>query len=301
LLRLPEPSDRRWKEVTVRHLLQHAGGWDRDKSFDPMFRPLVIARELQVPPPAGPEHIIHYMLKRPLDFDPGSRYAYSNFGFCILGRVVERVAGVPYEKYVQQNVLRPLGIRRMRIGGSLAGQRTPDEAVYYDSKKKERPAVVGKLGQRVPVPYGGFYLEAMDSHGAWIASALDLVRFAATFDAPATCKILSPKSIATMFARPEGARGLDAAGRPKRNYYACGWDVWNFGRRGMNTWHSGSLPGTSTILVRRRDGINWAVLFNSDAGSDGKALAESIDGAMHAAADAVKNWPDINLFDQYYR
>ena len=42
LLELPAPNDKRWNEITIDHLLHHTGGWDRSKSFDPMFRPIVI-------------------------------------------------------------------------------------------------------------------------------------------------------------------------------------------------------------------------------------------------------------------
>jgi N-acyl-D-amino-acid deacylase len=73
--------DQRLKEITVLEVLPHTAGWDRAKSFDPMFRPLVIARALKVPPPAKPADIIRYMMGKPLDFDPGRRYAYSNFGY----------------------------------------------------------------------------------------------------------------------------------------------------------------------------------------------------------------------------
>ncbi len=90
------PADPRWSRVTVREALQHRGGWDREASFDPMFRPVAIAREFGVEPPAGPDLIIRSMLRRPLDFDPGARYAYSNFGYCLLGRVIEKVAGQDY-------------------------------------------------------------------------------------------------------------------------------------------------------------------------------------------------------------
>ena len=70
-VRVP-PSDARLRQVTIRHLLQHLGGWDRGKSFDPMFRPVRIARELHRAPPAGPDLIIPYMWRLPLDFTPGS-------------------------------------------------------------------------------------------------------------------------------------------------------------------------------------------------------------------------------------
>ncbi|HSX80035.1 MAG TPA: serine hydrolase domain-containing protein, partial [Candidatus Saccharimonadia bacterium] len=201
VLTLPEPSDARWRQVTILHLLQHTGCWDRDKSFDPMFRSVRIAQALNVSPPAEPRHIIRYMLGQPLDFEPGSRHAYSNFGYCLLGRVIERASGVAYERYVQQEVLAPLGIRRMRLGKSLPAQRVATEVVYYADKDRTGSAVVGAIGERVPLPYGAWSLEAMDAHGGWLASAVDLVRFAAAFDVPATCHILRPESIATMFAR----------------------------------------------------------------------------------------------------
>jgi N-acyl-D-amino-acid deacylase len=296
-LRLPEPADRRWNDVTVLHLLRHTGGWDRDQSFDPMFRSVEIARARKTAPPAGPHEIIRYMLDRPMDFDPGTRYAYSNFGYCLLGRVIEQASGQGYEEYVQANVLRPLGICRMRLGKTLPELRAPDEVTYYDACGHTGPAVVGNLGQETPVPYGAFYLEAMDAHGGWIASAVDLVRFASAFDVPHACKILSPASIEMMFARPEGAAGFESDGKPKAAYYACGWMV-RPGAAGSppNTWHTGGLSGTSTLLVRRRDGLNWAVLFNTDRGPDGKRLAGLIDPLVHRAADEVTSWPEIDLF-----
>lgn len=299
VLKLPEPSDARWKRVTILHLLQHTGGWDRDKSGDPMFRSLLIARALRVSPPAEPQDVIRYMLGRPLDFDPGGGFAYSNFGFCLLGRVIERVSGLQYENYVRQEVLAPLGIRRMQLGKTLQTQRVAGEVAYYANKDRTAPAAVGLIGERVPSPYGAWSLEAMDSHGGWLASAVDLVRFAAAFDVPAACKILRPESIATMFARPEGAAGHDAGGTPKAAYYGCGWSVRPIGRQGRaNTWHTGSLDGTSTLLVRRHDGKNWAVLFNTRNGPDGKRLSGKIDGSIHRAAELVRSWPNADQFPQ---
>src|SRR5258708_5649263 len=78
--------DPRINRITIRDLLIHAGGWDRDKSFDPMFIPIRAARAVGTPSPANCETVIRYMLGQPLQFDPGSRSNYSNFGYCILGR-----------------------------------------------------------------------------------------------------------------------------------------------------------------------------------------------------------------------
>lgn len=92
--------DVRQREITIRHLLEHRGGWDRDKSFDAMFEPVRFAKLLDVPAPAGPREVIRAMLRQKLDFNPGERYAYSNFGYCLLGRVIEKLSGMTYEAYV---------------------------------------------------------------------------------------------------------------------------------------------------------------------------------------------------------
>jgi N-acyl-D-amino-acid deacylase len=104
---LPEgkSADARLQRITIRQLLQHTGGWDRDKSFDPMFRCREISKTLGTPCPPGPREIIRYMLGQPLDFDPATRYAYSNLGYCVLGRVIEKITGLAYDKYVQEQVL----------------------------------------------------------------------------------------------------------------------------------------------------------------------------------------------------
>jgi hypothetical protein len=67
-----------------------------------------------------------------------------------------------------------------------------------------------------------------------------------------------------------------------------------------NYWHTGSLPGTYTLLVRRHDGVSWAVLFNQRS-EDDKLPDSDIDPALHRAADAVRQWPKFDLFANYRR
>ena len=84
--------DARLRDITIEQLLQHRGGWDRDKSFDPMFQSVRFANQQNVQPPASQREVILSMLSQKLDFEPGERYAYSNFGYCLLGRVIEKIA-----------------------------------------------------------------------------------------------------------------------------------------------------------------------------------------------------------------
>lgn len=294
--------DPRWKDVTVRHCLQHTGGWDRGKSGDPIGIPTVIAKELGIPFPVPAEAVVRFTMGRPLDFDPGERFAYSNVGYLVLGRVIEAVTGKKYDEYVRAEVLAPAGVTRMRLGRALPEDRPADEVGYHDPANRKAACVYPpRVGEQVPVADGAMNVEGFEAHGGWVASAVDLVRFARAFDDPAKCKLLAPESIKTMWARPAGAAGHDAEGKPAAAYYGCGWDVRPVGTTGKaNTWHGGLLvPGTSTLLVRRWDGLNWAVLFNTHVGKDGKVLANLIDPLVHRAADAVTRWPDADLFDTF--
>ncbi|QDV49910.1 serine hydrolase [Gimesia fumaroli] len=287
--------DPRLKEVTIQQLLNHTGGWDRSASFDPMFRSVSFAKQLGTKPPAETEDVIQVMLKQPLDFKPGERFAYSNFGYCLLGRVIETVAGKPYHEYIQQEICDPLQMTQTKLGKTLLKYREPNEVKYYSPRVGT--SVFSEEGvEQVPQPYGAWYLEAMDSHGGWISSAPDLVRFATAFNNREQCPILKAPTISQMFQRPEGLAGFDQNGDPKSFYYACGWSVRPFNLRGSeNHWHNGALPGTSTILVRRRDGINWAILFNTRYGKEKKSLSSLIDGQMHRWVNQINDWPEYDL------
>jgi N-acyl-D-amino-acid deacylase len=291
--------DPRLREVTVRQLLQHTGGWDREKSFDPMFRPTAIAEATGTPPPAGPAAMIRYMLGRPLDFGPGAGCAYSNFGFCVLGRIIEKVTGLSYEEYVRRSVLAPARIRRMRLGASLAAKRAEGEVRYYTRDNATARSVFPEQPGQVPWPYGGFHLEAMDAHGGWIASAVDLARFAAALDDPEKCPVLKPETQRAMYAPPPAPVSRKPDGALEDWWWGCGWSVRPVRDTGRaNYWHSGSLPGTYTLLVRRWDGLSWAVLFNLRT-QDPKAPDQDIDPALHRAANAVQEWPTHDLFGRY--
>src|SRR5215216_2024228 len=126
--------DPRWEQITIRHLLNHTGGWDREKpngGFDPIDRPAIAAAAVNAPAPASSETLIRYMKGMPLDFNPGEAHVYSNFGYIILGRVIERVSGMPYEEYVRARVLQPVGANRTQQGKSRMRDALADEVKYY--------------------------------------------------------------------------------------------------------------------------------------------------------------------------
>ncbi len=253
LLGLGYGTDPQIRQITVRHLLTHSAGWDRGASFDPMFHFGT----------AGAEDIIRQMLKRPLQFTPGKRHSYSNFGYCVLGRIIERVSERSYEEYVTENVLKPMGIESMRIGSRLGDSR--GEVHYYG------------IGAYDLLP------DVMDAHGGWIASALDLVLFAdAVQGRGGRSAFLKPETLAAMIARPEAPLGRDS-----KRWYALGWSVVALDN-GFNITHTGAMPGAASILVSTRQNYSWAAVFNRMP-SALPAFLVDLDQGLWAACR--KAWP----------
>jgi len=291
---LPAPLDPRMNDITVLDLLQHLGGWNRDTSaFDPMFADQVIATAMSVPLPISRQTIINYMTtKRMLDFAPGTLMDYSNYGYLLLGRIIEQVTGQTYATHMQDHILGPLGITRIVLGASEFQYRHANEVPYFTTypglyaNVRHAGAPVNVMAQ-----YGNFNIENMDSHGRYLASAVDLARFATAFDATGLYPVLTQATINKVFAVP--AVGIN----PDGSWYGCGWYV-RYAGSGINTWHNGLLTGTWTLMVRRFDGLNWVVLFNQSDDPSGLDYW-AIDAALQTAADAVTHWPSGDLFPSY--
>ncbi len=285
-------ADPRIYDITIRDLLQHSGGFDRGASFDPMFRSSEIAAAMGTPAPANASTIISYMYSRPLDFEPGTKYVYSNFGYCVLGRVIEKVTNRTYEEYVRESVLAPMGITAMRVGKTRRSDALPGEVVYYDYPGASlATSVFPEETSPVEWPYGGFYLEAMDSHGAWLASAVDLLRFLVHIDGrTSVADTLNADSINAMTAKPSLPEYETAS-----SYYGLGWMV-RPTNGDANWWHTGSLPGTVTLIVRAYNGLDWVVLLNSRPENADGCISE-IDSAMWTAVGNINEWPTTDLFN----
>ena len=276
-------KDPRLSEVTTVQLMQHSGGWDRRRGFDPMFIPDRAARAVGVQGPAGCQTVVRFMLGQELSFEPGTRYAYSNFGYCVLGRLVERASGLSYQEYVKSRVLGPMGIQQMRIGASLLEDRAVGEVRYYSHPGAHiGRSILPDSSRWVPRPHGGFYLEAMDSHGGWIGSAIDLMRFVTALDGSRSTAFNPPESLALSLSRPKPPLWV---GTP--SYYGMGWSVRPMGDDAI-WWHSGSLDGTVAILVRTHYGMSWAALFNSRPRGSYQFLAELIQGINQEANQVVR-------------
>jgi N-acyl-D-amino-acid deacylase len=204
---------------------------------------------------------------------------------------------MPYEEYVRARVLQPVGANRTRVGKTRMHEALADEVRYYLPGEPGLgltaplvPSVFPGEGT-VPINYGGYYVEALDSHGGWVSSTVDLLRFVAGVDGRASRPdILSAALVAEMTST--GAPVCAAGGC----YYAGGWLVRPF--LGDATWeHGGSLPGTTSTLVRSYHNFSWVALFNArSAGGDFDA---ELNSALWTALAQVTSFPAHDLFSTF--
>ncbi len=288
--------DSRLDSVTIEHLLVHAGGWNSVDSFDPQYQPwsLLAAHALNANVPAEAETIIRFMLTQPLDFDPGTQSAYSNFGFNVLGRVIEHVSGLSYEQFVIDNILKPAGITDMAIGGTTLEEQMPNEVQYYSPPGLDPRPGVFPGGGFVPVGYGSFYMPAVDAHGGWIASAEDLVRFTLAIDGTKGPALLKPETVTAMEATPRPASAAAGAGNVEEAL-GLGWN--SVPRDDGYEWsHAGALEGSNASwLVRTPEGITLAVVLNSLPEDYGSFFGDLIPALQTLLAETA-TWPDHDLF-----
>lgn len=165
--------DSRITNITVQNLIDHAGGWNRNISpiGDPVFSTVQISSTLGLSYPAAATNVISWVLSQPLDFAPGTSNVYSNFGYQMLGRVVEKASGKSYVNYLQQNLLAPFGITNIMQSRSRPRDLDPWEIWYADSPYLYQSAVDYPTNLSVRWADGGGYYESFDAFGGLSASA----------------------------------------------------------------------------------------------------------------------------------
>lgn len=163
--------DARWKTVTIQHLLDHKGGWDTEKSGDIASRTTEICDMFRIKPhEMEPIHIVRHGLTLPMDSDPGAHYAYSNYGYILLARVIEKVSGKPFAEAIQASIGQKSGATSFSLSRTDARDRPADEIWYC--YHPEHPA------KEVPL---SFHIEARDGAADLACTAADYCRFLETY------------------------------------------------------------------------------------------------------------------------
>lgn len=273
--------DKRYEQITIHHLLNHTAGWNGKKA-EPVFNSLYVAQVMNIPPPAPINTIIEYALSKKLDYLPGKTYSYSNLGYCILGEIIKKVTGMEYEDYVQFAILHPLGIYDMHIGKSFYTEKFENEVRYYDKSEEIKVWAYNGSNELVSFEYGGNDIRLLGAAGGWVASSTELARLMVAIDGfESRSDILSKKTIEYMTETKDVTRRL------------IGWR----GTDGRGTWwRTGTLAGTTALLMRHNNDISWVVILNTTT-KKRSHIHNEISQTMFRALHNVKKWPDLDLFN----
>ena len=246
----PNVPDDRMQDITVQQILSHNSGLPTNdgSEIDPMFNDVAIAAAFNdagyaTSNPPGPVRVTQWELGRTLANDPGDVVAYSNFGFMVLGQVVEEVSGMSHFDYVQQNILGPmewLPLNDVVYGRSFEADLDPREP-YYDNTQMVTN-VFNPKGANVRRPHGGYHHELHFASGAFATGTTSLLHLAENY-------YIQAENFGGGDALTYGAPTNGVRPNPKRS-------------------HGGRLFGTGSWLRQRPDGVNFAVITNNGLADD---------------------------------
>ncbi|MBL0180250.1 MAG: serine hydrolase [Gemmatimonadetes bacterium] len=273
-------QDPRFANITIRHLLNHAAGWNPSRNVDDSVFAYVYSAAT-----VNATQLSRVGRGVPLLNDPGTVYGYTNYAFLLLGRIIEQVTGQSYQSWMQANILAPVDAGGMKFGVTPVAQRDPLEVVPYD----RRAPITGFYGVGT-WPNVGAAQEYAEAAGQWIGSSKDLARVLAALDgSPTRADLLSPATLATMWGRSNVL--FPGSG----NYYSLGWEntavTGGFARE-----HVGGQDGGDSWISLFPNGAGIAVQFNLTRGQgNGGGTAEA---AIRTVFGSITTWPAFDLFTQ---
>lgn len=234
--------------ITVEDLLRHKGGFG-PRGMDPMFstRGIMIKNGLSKPPTN--KELIPLVLKYEPIFEPGTSQSYSNFGFMLLGQIIEKVTGENYEDFVRENLLIPAGCYDFHIANNYYKERYPGEVRYYVPANSKPVPEYNNSGKNVTRCYGGNDIRALGAAGAWVASVPELARFVASIDGnPIVRDVINSLSVIDMIEYID------------KDTFSLGWNDTNPETGWQRT---GSFSGTNALIRYYPDGECWILVSNT--------------------------------------
>ena len=241
-------TDTLYYKITVEDLLRHKGGFSK-KGGDPMFSTRWIMMQNHWKSVPTKEQSTVVQLSRPLKFEPGTWQEYSNYGYLALSMVIEKVSGMSYEDFIQQNVLRPAGCLGFKLAGNYYADKHPGEVRYYVPKDEEPADEFNNSGRKVIRSYGGNNVTGLSGAGAWVGSTPELALLVASIDGkPEVPDIISKESVDAMteYFDPDT--------------YSLGWND----TKPTGEWtRTGTFAGTSALIKYFPDGECWIFITNT--------------------------------------
>jgi CubicO group peptidase (beta-lactamase class C family) len=226
---------------TVRRLLAHLSGIQREPAGE-------VWESLDLP---DREELLRRLDEAEQVLEPGRHWHYSNLGFALLGELVERVSGLPYREYLEEQVLGPVGLARTSFDPQEPVAQGYHVEPFSDAVTPEPPVD----------------LRGAASAGQLWATTGDLTRWA-IFLAEPDPEVLAPETAEEM-------RIVQAIAEPER--WLRGWGLGlELNRRGDRVWagHGGAMPGhLASLVFRAQERVGAAVAANTGASFDPTGLA----------------------------
>jgi CubicO group peptidase (beta-lactamase class C family) len=229
-----------WDKITIFHVLTHTSGIPSFTGF-PDFE----SHEAQA---MTPQKLVEWFRDKPLEFEPGTKWNYSNSGYVLLGYLIEKISGQSYSDFVQQNIFTPLGMK--------------DSGYDSNSTIIAHRAAGYMPGKSGPVNAGFVHMSIPFSAGALYSTTEDLLRWEQGLFGG---KVLTPASLAKLTT-------------PFKDDYAFGLTAHISSNGHKVISHDGGIQGFNTTLAYYPDDkLVVAVLANINgpfAGQIGANLAE---------------------------
>lgn len=270
--------DKKIKKITVEHLLRHTSGFSNPHG-DAAFNMELVAQFLDKPLPLSMDDMVLYASKNRLRAVPGGRFNYSNLGYIVLSKVIEKVSGMPYETYIKDSILAPIGCYDIHLANNYSEGFRENEVSYYEVKEAELVPSYDGSDTLVMKSLGGNDVRGLYGAGGWVASPVELLKLVSAINkCPVREDFLTPESID--FMTPYG-----------KNAKPAGW-----ASSSSNFWlRSGSMSGTSALIKAQRDGYSWVFISNSSSWN-GPGLARQMNREITQALRKVKKWPEADYF-----
>jgi CubicO group peptidase (beta-lactamase class C family) len=225
-----------WDQVTIFNLLTHTSGIPSFTGFSDYASTEAIA--------TTPEKLVARFRDKPLEFEPGEKWNYSNSGYVLLGYLIEKISGQDYKTFVQENIFNPLGMK--------------DSGYDSNSAIISRRASGYTPGANGPVNTGFIHMSIPFSAGALYSTAEDLLRWEQGLFGG---KVLSAASLQKMTT-------------PFKNDYACGLGV-KMVKGHQLIEHGGGIEGFNTQLSYYPDDkLTVAVLGNLNGSAPGEIASK---------------------------
>jgi CubicO group peptidase (beta-lactamase class C family) len=234
-----------WEKITIFHVLTHTSGIPSITNSPeyPKIEPF----------PMTPAENLAKVSDKPLEFNPGEKFNYSNSGYILLGCLIEKVSGQSYQEFIQKHIFTPLGMTDS--GYDSNSEIIPHRASGYSP------------GGKGPVNAGFVHMSIPFSAGALYSTTEDLLRWESGLFGG---KLLSAASLAKMTM-------------PFQNNYALGLSVAdNKGRKVIG--HGGGIEGFNTYLAYYPDTRITIVVLGNLNGSAPEQIAGALGSLAHGEA-----------------